>query len=501
MQYQFVKSNQWKLAFENSEVLILVGSLKDWKASASLKNLPPAERSRLEAFIKKKNSDFKAGASFSLLGAKDSEADLYLFVTEEAPSAFELLVFARKVWTAGLKEATKSLSVYLMSGAATPLMAESLGAAFATRKFLMPVYGEKKKEQKSFQIKKVSLCSDKDLNAAFTYGYETGEGSNLVRSLGTIPANFLDPEIYGKKIKEWAKEYRLGVQFHSKADLQKLKAGAFLAVNQGDPDSKGGIYELTYRPKASKNKKPVALVGKGLCFDTGGYDIKTGGHMATMKGDMTGSAVALSTLLTAARLKLPVFLKAFLVLTENHISPKSYKADDVVTAMNGRSIEVVNTDAEGRMVLADALCLASRSKPQLMIDYATLTGMAVYAIGSNYSAAFTNEESLHAPIVEAGKKSGERVWTFPTDKDYEKVLKSPVADTLQCSRGRGVDHILGAVFLSHFVEKGIPWVHVDLSAADNKGGLAHTDSEFTGFGVRWSLEFLSTQLKLKRKSS
>jgi leucyl aminopeptidase len=189
-------------------------------------------------------------------------------------------------------------------------------------------------------------------------------------------------------------------------------------------------------------------------------------------------------------------LKAYLGVTENHISPKAYKPDEVVIALNGISIEVINTDAEGRMVLADTLALASRGKPELMIDYATLTGAATVAIGTKIAAGFSNREDLLPKIVRAGKESGERVWSFPIEKDFGKALESPIADTIQCTKGRSPDHILAAYFLNQFVEKDIPWVHIDLTPAENEGGLAHVDSLYTGFGVRWSMEFLRSQYKI-----
>jgi len=275
-----------------------------------------------------------------------------------------------------------------------------------------------------------------------------------------------------------------------------MGAGSFTAVDQGDPDSNGGIYEILYSPRAAKNKKVIALVGKGLCFDTGGYDVKTSGYMLTMKGDMQGSAVALSSLIACAELKLPLKVKAYLGITENHISPKAYTPDNVVVALNGTSIEVVNTDAEGRMVLADTLCLADRADPDLIMDFATLTGSAVRSIGTGYGAVFTSIEKWHSKIVEAGVSSGERVWTFPMPPDYEKRLESPIADTLQCSKSPGIDHILAAIFLKKFMSEGRPWIHLDLSAAENEGGLAHTDSLFTGYGVRFVLEFLRSHYKV-----
>jgi leucyl aminopeptidase len=188
---------------------------------------------------------------------------------------------------------------------------------------------------------------------------------------------------------------------------------------------------------------------------------------------------------------LPYKMKTYLGITENHISPKAYKPDEVVTALNGTSIEVVNTDAEGRMVLADTLTLASRDKPDCLVDFATLTGSAVRAIGTKYSCGFTNRDRFHEVIKEAGVKSGERIWTFPIDSSFAEALKSKIADTLQLVKG-APDHIMAACFLSKFVEEGTPWVHIDLSAAENGDGLAHVESMFTGFGVRWALEFIKS---------
>ncbi len=438
----------------------------------------------------------KADETLLIPGVEKKDSDILVGVLPAEPSAFHLLGFARRCLKSALVPHARNLGLVFLDSKSEADLADCFGAALATRIFLMPIYGQRLKKQKKFELQQVGVFASKSQEKNLRYGFLSGEGTNLVRSLGSLPPNELDTEIYGKKIKAFASDYGFTLKFHSKTELKRMGAGAFTAVDRGNPASKGGIYELTYSPRSSKNKKPVVLVGKGLCFDTGGYDVKTSGYMVTMKGDMMGSAVALSTLITAAKLKWPLKLKAYLGVTENHISPVAYKPDEVVTALNGMSIEVVNTDAEGRMVLADTLSLACRSKPELMIDFATLTGMAPLAIGTSYAAGFTNREAFHSKIIESGKKSGERVWTFPLDKDFGKSLESTIADTLQCTKGRSPDHILAAYFLSQFVEKDISWVHIDLSAADKEGGLAHVDSMFTGFGVRWALEFLRTKYRL-----
>ncbi|PIR23102.1 MAG: peptidase M17 [Deltaproteobacteria bacterium CG11_big_fil_rev_8_21_14_0_20_45_16] len=479
------------------QTLIIVGELKHFEKSRSyLKLLPIALQARLREAHEVQKEEWKAGHQLWLPSFKKDQPNILVLTLGEELSSYAFLTMARKALKQSLVWSHQCLGLVFLDAKHEENLADAFGAASSARVFEMPLYGKREKDRKKFALKEVHLFASRAIQKSFSYGMETGEGSNLVRYLGTLPGNRLQPGEYGRRIREFCKKYKLGLKFYSKSELKKMGAGGFIAVDQGDPDSYGGVYEITYSPKKSKNKSAVALVGKGVCFDTGGYDVKTGGHMLSMKGDMQGSAVALSSLLTASRLKLPLKLKAFLAVTENHISPKAYHADDVITTMNGVTIEVVNTDAEGRMVLADALCLASRAKPDLIVDFATLTGMAVYSIGTTYSAGFSIPEKLHDKIKSAGDSSGERIWTFPIHKDFAKGLESDVADILQCSKGRGCDHIYAAYFLSQFVEKGIDWVHIDLSAAENKGGLAHTDSEFTGFGVRWTLEFLKQRYRL-----
>src|SRR5690606_27357681 len=183
-------------------------------------------------------------------------------------------------------------------------------------------------------------------------------------------------------------------------------------------------------------------------------------------------------------------VEAWLAVTENTISPSAYRSQDIVTAANGTSIQVIHTDAEGRMILADALALASRDEPKLIIDYATLTGSCISALTQRYSGVFTNRTRGNALLLQAGAASGERVWPFPMDEDFDQLLRSDVADIKQCAVESHGDHVLAARFLSRFVPKSIPWVHIDLSAAEHKGGLAHVPTDTTGFGVRLTVELL-----------
>jgi leucyl aminopeptidase len=186
----------------------------------------------------------------------------------------------------------------------------------------------------------------------------------------------------------------------------------------------------------------------------------------------------------------PIPVDCWLAITENRIGPLAYKPQDVVRACNGTTIQVIHTDAEGRMVLADTLCMAAARRPRAIIDYATLTGACVYALTERYSGAFTNRPEARELIESAGAGSGERVWCFPMDVDFDTDLESQVADVLQCATDGKGDHILAARFLSRFVPKEIAWLHLDLAAGSRHGGLAHIATEITGFGVRYTLDLL-----------
>ncbi|MCX6130730.1 MAG: leucyl aminopeptidase family protein, partial [Proteobacteria bacterium] len=239
-----------------------------------------------------------------------------------------------------------------------------------------------------------------------------------------------------------------------------------------------------------KTDKHLVLVGKGVTFDTGGHNLKSASGMFGMHRDMAGSALAYGVIALAAKEKWPIRVTAFLAIAENAIGPNAYKQNDVVTAMNGKTIEIVDTDAEGRMLLADALQLASLEKPQLLLDFATLTGACIRALSTIYSGVFTNRMELLQTLINAGRESGERVWPFPLDADFAEALKSDIADIKQCRVSGGVDHIEAALFLKEFVAKDLTWVHVDLAAAEHTGGLAHIDTEVTGFGLRFVSQFV-----------
>ena len=339
----------------------------------------------------------------------------------------------------------------------------------------------------------------KSLMKIFLYGYKDAEnftleralaeGNLLARGLTVLPANELTPGTYRQQIKKLAENEGWKYEEFDLNKLREIGAGAFVAVAQGSDSEDAAIVHLQHNCKQNSQNKNVAIVGKGICFDTGGHNLKPARYMQGMHEDMNGSAVALGILLAATRAEIPIKIDCWLSIAQNHISPRAYKQNDIISALNGISIEVVHTDAEGRMVLADTLTLAVRLKPDLLIDFATLTGSMRTALGSRYSGFFSNREDLSQRAILAGQKSGERVCAFPMDIDYEESLESNMADIKQCELDGESDHILAACFLRQFVND-IPWVHMDLSASSHKEGLGAVDSEITGFGVSWAIEFL-----------
>lgn len=313
-------------------------------------------------------------------------------------------------------------------------------------------------------------------------------GNSLARELTMLPPNELTPMLYRKRIEKLAEQYGWQREEYDLDRLRQMGAGAFVAVAQGSQPQDAAIVHLSYVPqKAAKN---IALIGKGICFDTGGHNLKPARYMQGMHEDMNGSAVALGILLTATEMKLPWRIDCWLAIAQNHIGPGAYKQNDVVTALNGMTIEVVHTDAEGRMVLSDTLTLASRGKPDFMMDFATLTGSMGTAVGDRYSGILGNRPELLCKAIGAGNAAGERVCAFPFDEDYDEELESNIADIKQCTLEGGADHVLATRFLSKFIENDVAWLHVDLSSSNRKGGLGAVASDVNGFGVGFGLQML-----------
>ncbi len=419
-----------------------------------------------------------------------------LQAVNENATMFELLSTARELAAEIQRHDPATLLLQLAGFKQAPgaRLLEALTAALLASVCPMPSY--KSDKDKPAALKRIDCYGLAD-NVDLSQLRAEIAGNHLARWLAALPPNELTPATYRKFVTKLAAAEGWKMQFLDTRALARKKAGAFLAVCQGSPANDAGIVHLSYTPKRRRKGKntprKLALVGKGICFDTGGVNVKPAKYMNGMHEDMQGSAVALGTLLALTRLNFDYPVDCWLALAENDIGSKAYKPNDVVVASNGTSIEVKHTDAEGRMVLADTLALACKAKPYLLIDYATLTGACIYSLSSRYSGVFSNRETLNNTLTTAGRDSGERVWPFPLDKDFDESLKSTIADTLQCTLEGEADHILAARFLRRFVNADSHWVHIDLAASNHKGGLGHIPTDTTGFGVRYTLNLLQQQ--------
>ncbi|MET0985925.1 MAG: M17 family metallopeptidase [Steroidobacteraceae bacterium] len=409
-------------------------------------------------------------------------------------SAFERLTLAGRAWK-DIASVLPRRILLVMPASSSSHAVEAVLAAVLAGSARMPSF--KSRAQRKRTLETISIAgAATDINVERVVATE--QGNHLARWLTSLPPNVLNVGSYRRALQSLARREDWAFKFYSEPTLRRLGAGAFLAVTRASSGA-GGIARLSYRPRRARGA--IALVGKGVCFDTGGINLKTHKGMYQMHEDMQGSAVAVGTLLALSNLGVDFGIDCWLALAENDIGPKAYRPQEVVWAVNGTSIQVVHSDAEGRMVLADTLALAAREEPDAIIDYATLTGSCVTALTERYSGVFTNRPALNTVLQAAGQASGERVWPFPMDEDFDRELESHVADLLQCTPDSKGDHILGARFLNHFVPAEIPWTHVDLAASNSKGGLAHIPTDFTGFGVRWTLELLLGQHLLKHLKS
>jgi len=430
----------------------------------------------------------KAGDTFHLRVGSHAQTLLVVACLAGEASTFERLQTAGKLARSALDGDPRSLLVWQQGcpAAASDAAFHAAIAAFEAAAFRFATFKGKPKARARLariDVARAGKLAELDLTLA------TAAGNNLARWLTALPPNILDAGGYRRLIKQFAQRLRLNFRFYGETQLKRLGAGAFLAVSRGNAARDAGIAYLSYRPRGTA-PPAVSLVGKGICFDTGGTNLKAHKGMLDMHTDMEGSAVALGSLYALQALGSPLAVDCWLAITENRSGPLAYKPQDIIRAANGTTIQVIHTDAEGRMVLADALSLAAAKKPRAIIDYATLTGACVYALTERYSGAFTNRPASRDLIEAAGASSGERVWCFPMDSDYDTDLESSVADVLQCATDGKGDHILAARFLNRFVPQDIAWLHLDLAAGTRHGGLAHIATEITGFGVRYTLELL-----------
>jgi leucyl aminopeptidase len=350
-------------------------------------------------------------------------------------------------------------------------VAHAIGEAFVMSSFTFKNYrNEGNKPNKV--IEKVTVFTsldEEEIKAAVHVGSVYGSGVNSARNLVHLPANLLTPTDMAEYALELAEKYDFESEILDKEEIEKLGMGAFLAVNQGSTEEPKMIV-LKYQGKEDWSDV-IGLVGKGITFDTGGYSLKTKDGIVGMKTDMGGAAAVLGAMEIIGELKPEQNVIAVIPSTDNMVSADAFKPDDVITSMSGKTIEVLNTDAEGRLVLADAMTYAKQNGANYLIDVATLTGGVIIALGMDKTGALTNHEELFEQVLEASYEAGEFIWRLPyTEKDKARVRGSKIAD-LNNSPGREGHAIMGGAFVGEFAE-GTPWVHLDIA------GTAVTSKEY-----------------------
>jgi leucyl aminopeptidase len=348
--------------------------------------------------------------------------------------------------------------------------------------------GDNKKE-----IKSVILFGDagqpNKINKVIFDAQAIAEATAFTRDLGNEPSNFMFPEEFAKIVSAEGKTGNFEVKIFNKTELTKMKMGGILGVAQGSM-REPRLAVLKYNGGRAKDK-PIVIVGKGVTFDTGGISIKPSPNMENMKMDMNGGAAVAGIFKALGQLKLKVNVIGLIPMVENMPSGTAFKPGDILTSYNGMTIEVQNTDAEGRLILADALAYADQFQPKYIIDMATLTGAALIALGNTATIAVTNDDSLYKKLERAGKETHERLWQLPSWDDYDKLIDSDVADVCNIGAGRVAGSIVAGMFLKRFVNNN-NWCHLDIAGT----GMAPKQmSEYvpkysTGVGVRLLTRFL-----------
>jgi len=348
--------------------------------------------------------------------------------------------------------------------------------------------GEAKKSLKALAIYIEDAAQAKEAEAGVADGKALGAGVSFTKDLGNLPPNICTPTYLAEQALALGKTYGLKVEVLERADIEKLGMGSFLGVTQGSEQPPKLI--VMQHLKGKKDDKPVVLVGKGITFDTGGISLKPGAEMDEMKYDMCGAASVLGTFKAIAEMNLPLNVVGIIPTCENMPDGRATRPGDVLTSMSGLTIEVLNTDAEGRLILCDALTYAERFEPSAVIDIATLTGACVIALGHHATGLFSNNDTLAKELLNAGEAALDRAWHMPLWEEYQPQLDSNFADMANIG-GRAAGSVTAACFLSRFAEK-YDWAHLDIAGTAWKSG---KEKGGTGRPVPMLTEFLASRAR------
>ncbi|MBT4594986.1 leucyl aminopeptidase [bacterium] len=489
------------------EVKLCASAPHEVAASAYVFLLPEAETSStnvsaqalfagvdLPAFLKARNFEFKAGQLLVSTVPRDGEMVHVIFcgVGKDFNKKNRFVETVRRAWGSAVNQ-LRSLNVKnavcCSSSLEVPgdvLVKELTTIAFmAAYKFDRFKKNKDEKEPWSCEI----TLAQRDNEEPVREGTIIGKAINVTRDLADMPANIATPTFVANYASSIAKQYGLESKVFGRDEAEKLGMGGFCAVDSGSAQP-GQFVVLEY--KGDSSAETIALVGKGVTFDTGGVSLKPAQFMTGMKYDMSGAAAVIGTMEAIAQLKPKANVVGIMPLVENMPSGDACRQDDIITFMNGKTAVIENTDAEGRLILADALCYAEKNySPSVILDAATLTGACLYALGPVFTGLMTKDDELCDKIFEIGSRLGDRLWPLPLDDDFKDAIKSEVADISNCGSPKyKAGAITAGIFLSNFVEKS-RWAHLDIAGtADSVPGVSYLGSGATGVPVRLFVEFV-----------
>ncbi len=476
--------------------LLVVGLYQeeDWENDFVL-SLDEMIRGKLKK--KAQATDFQAKAGESLFSAAGADAHCdYVLVVGLGPqdelNPAGIRQVAGAVYGIAQKVRVKTVAMELLGEDHEDVDAKANGRAIAEALLLAQYEFDAYKEpKKTVRVSSVTIVAEDGRDARKAErGIEDArmivDGVTVARDLVNTPAQDMNPSRLAESAEQIAKlsDGRVKAKIYDQEWCAKKKMGSYLSVARGS-DAEPKFIHLVYKP-ARKARKVVALVGKGVTFDSGGYSLKPGKSMETMKCDMAGGAAVLGTFATLARLQPRVEVHGIIAATENMINGKATRPGDVVRAMNGKTIEILNTDAEGRLTLADALGYAQKQNPDYVVDLATLTGACVVALGEEMSAVMSNDDTFAQDLLAAASTAGEEMWQMPLYAPYRKLMDSDIADIRNISTTRYGGSLTAGLFLQDFIEEGTTWAHLDIAGpafAERPIG-TYLGKGGTGYGVR-----------------
>ena len=475
----------------------VVGCFAGGDLTEAASALDKASKGKLSAIVGRGELDEKAGSVLTLHDLPGCSCERVLVVSlgkkdefGDKPWRDALAAVARTLAAGPETDVAVCLADVEVPGHDTEWALHQLARAIADGAYRFDATKSKDKDEKPRGARKVVMLVARKISAsmegAVTSGQVVAEGMALAKDLGNLPANLCTPTHLAETAQALGKQFKFKVEFLEREQMEKLGMGALLSVARGSHQPPKFIV-MQYKGGKTRDK-PVVLVGKGITFDTGGISLKPAAEMDEMKFDMCGAASVLGTFKVIARLALPINVVGLIPTSENMPGGGATKPGDVVTSMSGQTIEILNTDAEGRLVLCDTLTYAERFKPACVIDIATLTGACVIALGKIPSGLLANDDALARELLDCGTVSGDRAWQLPLWDDYQELLKSNFADMGNIG-GRYAGTITAACFLARFT-KAYKWAHLDIAgtawtSGDAKGA--------TGRPVPLLAEFLITR--------